>query len=49
MRIELPEQKMWVYETRFGVRWGDMDAMGQLVIVRSLFDEAAFSFEKISV
>ena len=28
MRIELPEQKMWVYETRFGVRWGDMDAMG---------------------
>ena len=30
MRIELPEQKTWVYETRFGVRWGDMDAMGHV-------------------
>ena len=27
MKIELPEQKKQVYEMRFTVRWGDMDAM----------------------
>lgn len=30
MKIELPEQKKLVYETRFPVRWGDMDAMGHV-------------------
>ena len=30
MKIELPEQKKQVYETRFPVRWGDMDAMGHV-------------------
>ncbi|NIF82218.1 acyl-CoA thioesterase [Comamonas sp. Tr-654] len=30
MRIELPERKKQVYETRFPVRWGDMDAMGHV-------------------
>ena len=42
MRIEMPEQKTWVYETRFGVRWGDMDAMGHNIIVGSLLDEDQF-------
>lgn len=32
MKIEIPEVKKLVYEMRFPVRWGDMDAMGQLVI-----------------
>lgn len=39
MKIELPELKKQVYETRFPVRWGDMDAMGHLLIVESLLDE----------
>ena len=30
MKIELPENKRLVYETRFVVRWGDMDAMGHV-------------------
>ena len=30
MKIELPEHKKQVYETRFPVRWGDMDAMGHV-------------------
>ena len=30
MKIELPELKKQVYETRFPVRWGDMDAMGHV-------------------
>ena len=30
MKIELPEHKKLVYETRFVVRWGDMDAMGHV-------------------
>lgn len=30
MKIELPENKKLVYETRFVVRWGDMDAMGHV-------------------
>ena len=30
MRMELPEHKKLVYETRFPVRWGDMDAMGHV-------------------
>ena len=30
MKIELPEQKKQVFETRFPVRWGDMDAMGHV-------------------
>lgn len=30
MKIELPERKKQVYETRFPVRWGDMDAMGHV-------------------
>ncbi len=30
MKIELPEQKKFVYETRIAVRWGDMDAMRHL-------------------
>ena len=30
MKIELPEQKKQVYEMRFTVRWGDMDAMGHV-------------------
>ena len=28
MRIEIPEIKKLVYEMRFPVRWGDMDAVG---------------------
>lgn len=30
MKIEIPEQKKFVYETRIAVRWGDMDAMQHL-------------------
>ena len=30
MKIEIPERKKLVYETRFVVRWGDMDAMGHV-------------------
>ena len=30
MRIEIPEVKKLVYEMRFPVRWGDMDAMGHV-------------------
>ena len=30
MKIELPEHKKQVFETRFPVRWGDMDAMGHV-------------------
>ncbi|MGB3071156.1 MAG: thioesterase family protein [Ottowia sp.] len=30
MKIEIPEQKKFVYETRIAVRWGDMDAMRHL-------------------
>lgn len=32
MRFELPEEKKLVHETRIPIRWGDMDAMGQLVM-----------------
>lgn len=30
MRIDIPEKKKLVFETRIPVRWGDMDAMGHL-------------------
>lgn len=30
MKIEIPETKKLVYEMRFPVRWGDMDAMGHV-------------------
>ena len=30
MRIDIPEQKKLVFETRIAMRWGDMDAMGHL-------------------
>ena len=30
MRIEIPERKKLVYEMRFTVRWGEMDAMGHV-------------------
>ncbi|QTD46564.1 acyl-CoA thioesterase [Ottowia testudinis] len=30
MKIEIPEKKKLVFETRIAVRWGDMDAMGHL-------------------
>ncbi len=30
MKIEIPENKKLVYEMRFTVRWGDMDAMGHV-------------------
>ena len=30
MRIEIPEQKKLVFESRQSVRWGDMDAMGHV-------------------
>ena len=30
MRIEIPEIKKLVYEMRFPMRWGDMDAMGHV-------------------
>ena len=30
MRITLPEKKKLVFESRFPVRWGDMDAMGHV-------------------
>ena len=30
MKIELPEHKKQVFEMRFPVRWGDMDAMGHV-------------------
>ena len=30
MRLELPDKKKLVYETRFPIRWGDMDAMGHV-------------------
>ena len=30
MRIDLPDHKKLVYELRFPIRWGDMDAMGHV-------------------
>lgn len=30
MRIQIPEQKKFVYEMQIPVRWGDMDAMGHV-------------------
>ena len=30
MRIEIPEQKKLVFESRLGVRWGDMDAFNHV-------------------
>ena len=30
MKLEVPTEKKWVYESRFAVRWGDMDAMGHV-------------------
>lgn len=30
MKIELPEHKKLVYESRLPIRWGDMDAMGHV-------------------
>ena len=30
MKIEIPEVKKLLYEMRFPVRWGDMDAMGHV-------------------
>ena len=30
MKIELPEHKKWVHDTRMPIRWGDMDAMGHV-------------------
>lgn len=30
MKIEIPRHKKLVHETRFTVRWGDMDAMGHV-------------------
>lgn len=30
MKIEIPADKKLVYETRFPMRWGDMDAMGHV-------------------
>ena len=30
MKIEIPERKKLVFETRMPVRWGDMDAMGHV-------------------
>lgn len=30
MKIEIPEQKKFVFEMRIPVRWGDMDAMGHV-------------------
>ena len=30
MRIDLPEDKRLVHETRFPIRWGDMDLMGHV-------------------
>lgn len=30
MKIEIPERKKLVYQSQFGVRWGDMDAMGHV-------------------
>lgn len=30
MKIEIPENKKLVYETRIPIRWGDMDAMGHV-------------------
>lgn len=30
MKLELPQNKKWVYEQVMPIRWGDMDAMGHL-------------------
>lgn len=30
MKIALPDQKKWVYDTRMAIRWGDMDALGHV-------------------
>jgi acyl-CoA thioester hydrolase len=30
MRIDIPERKKLVFELRFPIRWGDMDAMGHV-------------------
>jgi hypothetical protein len=39
MKIEIPEVKKLVFEMRFPVRWGDMDAMGQEIIEGETLDE----------
>lgn len=44
MRLEIPEDKKLVYQTTFGVKWGDMDAMGQLVIVGVELDLVKFKY-----
>ena len=30
MKIDIPERKKLVFETRLAIRWGDMDAMGHV-------------------
>ncbi|MFM7802735.1 MAG: acyl-CoA thioesterase [Limnohabitans sp.] len=30
MRMDIPEQKKWVFDKVIAIRWGDMDAMGHL-------------------
>ena len=30
MRIDVPDDKRFVFETNFSIRWGDMDAMGHV-------------------
>ena len=30
MKIEIPDKKKLVYQTRFPIRWGDMDCMGHV-------------------
>jgi acyl-CoA thioester hydrolase len=32
MRFEIPPEKKLVHETRIQIRWGDMDAMGHVVM-----------------
>jgi len=43
MKLELPAQKKLVHTLRMPIRWGDMDAMGHEIIVRSVVRRGPFS------
>ena len=42
MRFDLPEGLKLVHEMRIPVRWGDLDAMGHVVMVGEALDEVHF-------
>lgn len=43
MKLELPVRKKLVHTQQIAIRWGDMDAMGHEIIVRSMVRRGPFS------